>query len=150
MVTTADTSFLFSLYGNDGHTERALQWLRNHSCVLTITILNEFELGNALRFAEFKSFLPSGKAETYWEDFLEDKRKGRVVLQPCNLSHIFEEAGRLSSLWTLSGGHRSFDILHVASGVILRATHFLTFDQNQAKLAGKLGMRVPAEFVNGI
>lgn len=146
MVTTADTSFLFSLYGNDDHTAKAIKWLSAHSLVLTITNLNEFELGNALRFAEFKSFLPSGKAETYWEDFLEDKRQGRVVTERCNLSHVVDEAHRLSSLWTLSGGHRSFDILHVASGVILRATHFLTFDQNQAKLARRLGMAVPTEF----
>ena len=147
MVTTADTSFLFSLYGNDDHTEKAIQWLSSHSLVLTLTALNEFELGNALRFAEFKSFLPAGKAETYWEDFLEDKRQGRVVTERCNLSHIVDEANRLSTLWTFSGGHRSFDILHVASGVILRATHFLTFDQNQAKLARRLGMALPTEFV---
>jgi predicted nucleic acid-binding protein len=148
MVTTADTSFLFSLYGNDDHTEVAINWLRNYSQVLSLTTLNEFELGNALRFAEFKSFLPAGKAETYWEDYLEDKRQGRVAIHRCNLSHIIEEAGRLSSLWTLSGGHRSFDILHVASCVILRASHFLTFDQNQARLARRLGLSVPAEFLN--
>ncbi|MDA3874301.1 MAG: PIN domain-containing protein [Kiritimatiellae bacterium] len=146
MVSTADTSFLFSLYGNDDHTDKAIKWLRDHTCVLTLTTLNEFELGNALRFAEFKSFLPSGKAESYWEDFLEDKRQGRVITEKCNLSHVVEEANRLSSLWTLAAGHRSFDILHVASGVILHATHFLTFDQNQARLARKLGMTVPKEF----
>ena len=147
MVTTADTSFLFSLYGNDAHTEKAIHWLRGHRHALTLTSFAEFELGNAFRFAEFKSFLPSGKAESYWEDYLEDKRQGRVVLEMCNLSHVLEEANRLSTLWTRTGGHRSFDILHVASGVILHAAHFLTFDHNQAGLARRLGMNVPQEFV---
>jgi len=147
MVTTADTSFLFSLYGNDDHTDKAIKWLRDHSVVLTLTSLNEFELGNAFRFAEFKSFLPSGKAEAYWEDYLEDKRQGRLVLEMCNISHVLEEAARLSSLWTRTGGHRSFDILHVASGVVLQAGNFLTFDHNQAKLAENLGMKVPKEFL---
>lgn len=146
MVTAADTSFLFSLYGNDDHTDKAVKWLHGHSQVLTLTPLNEFELGNAMRFAEFKSFLPAGSAETYWNDFLEDRRQGRVVVERCNLSQVFEEALRLSSLWTLTGGHRSFDILHVASGVIIQATHFLTFDKNQARLARRLGMNVPEEF----
>lgn len=147
MVTAADTSFLFSLYGNDDHTGKAIRWLSDHSVALTLTSLNEFELGNAFRFAEFKSYLPSGKAELYWKDYLEDRRQGRLVLEMCNLSHVLEEAKRLSSLWTLKGGHRSFDILHVASGIILNATHFLTFDHNQAAMARKSGMKVPAEFV---
>lgn len=147
MVTVADTSFLFSLYGNDDHTGKALRWLGDYAQPLRLTSLNEFELGNALRFAEFKSFLPEGKAEIYLKDFLEDKRQGRVVVESCNLSQVLEEANRLSSLWTLAGGHRSFDVLHVASGVILSALHFLTFDQNQARLARKLGMKVPRGFV---
>ena len=50
-------------------------------------------------------------------------------------------------LWTLEGGHRSFDILHVASALIFGATYFLTFDQNQARLASKVGMKVPNNFV---
>jgi predicted nucleic acid-binding protein len=146
MVNATDTSFLFSLYGNDDHTDKAVGWLREHAQALTLTSLNEFELANALRFTEFKSFLPAGKAEAYWKDYLEDKRLGRVQVASCNLSQVLEEALRLSSLCTLTGGHRSFDILHVASAVVLRADRFLTFDQNQARLARSLGLKVPSEF----
>jgi hypothetical protein len=60
MVTCADTSFLFSVYANDTHTSRAIRWLRSQDAPLVLTALNEFELGNALRFAEFRR----GIAET--------------------------------------------------------------------------------------
>jgi predicted nucleic acid-binding protein len=149
MVVAADTSFLFSLYGNDVHTDKAVAWLQKESTALTLTALNEFELGNALRFAEFKSFLPSGNAELFWQDYLEDKRQARIMVDFCNLAEVIDQAKRLSSLWTLENGHRSFDILHVASARILQASHFLTFDQNQTRLARKCGMKVPEEFVGG-
>ncbi len=36
---------------------------------------------------------------------------------------------------TAKQGHRSFDILHVATALVRRADKFLTFDENQKKLA---------------
>jgi hypothetical protein len=60
MVTCADTSFLFSLYGNDGNTPHAVAWLKSHRMALTPTTLNEYELGNALRFAEFSKGIGPG------------------------------------------------------------------------------------------
>jgi hypothetical protein len=47
----------------------------------------------------------------------------------------------LSYLHTIIGGHRSFDILHVATARVLKATLFLSFDLNQRRLAG--AARVP-------
>lgn len=44
---------------------------------------------------------------------------------------------------TLTGGHRGFDILHVASALIVKANRFLTFDENQKKLAKAEGLVVP-------
>lgn len=146
MVTVADTSFLFSVYGNDVHTGRALNWLSRHPYPLTLSVLNEFELGNALRFSEFKSFLPEGKAEEYWQDFQDDKRQGRLQLERCNLAYVLEQAMRISERYTLKGGHRSFDILHVSTAVVCEASTFLTFDQNQTLLARNLGLVVPEEF----
>lgn len=147
MVVAADTSFLFSLYGNDDNTEKAIRWVKEHSQVLTLSVLNEFEFANALRFAEFKSFLSPGKAEEVLDEFFEDKKQGRVVNASCNLSQVTQEAMRLSSKRTRVGGHRSFDILHVASAVQVRAEKFLTFDRNQASLARHAGLQVPDGFV---
>lgn len=40
MVTCADTSFLFSLYGNDSNTPRALKWLHTNPCVTPKRLLH--------------------------------------------------------------------------------------------------------------
>lgn len=48
----ADNSFLFSLYRSDGNTEEAHKRLKKAAQPLLLSPFNEFELGNALRFAE--------------------------------------------------------------------------------------------------
>jgi len=44
---------------------------------------------------------------------------------------------------TLTGGHRGFDILHVAAALLVKAQQFLTFDGSQKKLAELEGLMVP-------
>jgi predicted nucleic acid-binding protein len=143
MVTCADTSFLFSLYGNDAHTPRALAWIKSQRTALLITSLNEYELGNALRFAEFRKGISLGEAALFWAEFEADRASGRLQIQICNLADVVHEAKRLSATHTLTGGHRGFDILHVASALIVKAHRFLTFDENQKKIAEAEGLVVP-------
>jgi predicted nucleic acid-binding protein len=143
MVTCADTSFLFSLYGNDVHTPRAVSWMKKQKTPLTLTSLGEFELGNALRFAEFRGGIAPGEAALFWAQFEADRACGRILIHVCNLADVIDEAKRLSATHTLTGGHRSFDILHVASSLMLQAKRLLTFDGNQKKLAEAEGLVVP-------
>jgi predicted nucleic acid-binding protein len=143
MVTCADTSFLFSLYGNDGNSPRAVAWMKAHRRVLALSTLNEYELGNALRFAEFRKGIGTGEAAVFWSQYEADRAIGRLKIHLCNLADVVDEAKRLSATHTLSGGHRGFDILHVAGALRMKATHFLTFDANQKKLAETEGMDVP-------
>ena len=60
---------------------------------------------------------------------------GVVVLATCNFQDVFRRAGEISSRRTIPGGHRSFDIIHVATALHLGAREFLTFDANQRALA---------------
>ena len=142
MVTCADTSFLFSLYGNDAHTPRAVAWMKKCKTALTLTSLGEYELGNALRFAEFRKAIAAGEAALFWAQFEADKASGRLRIQVCNLADVVEEARRLSATHTLTSGHRGFDILHVAAALLMNATRILTFDENQKKLAEAEGLAV--------
>lgn len=143
MVTCADTSFLFSLYGNDANTPRAVAWMKSQRRPVTVTALNEYELGNALRFAEFRKGIGSGEAALFWSQFEADRASGRLQLKICNLADVVAEAKRLSATHTLAGGHRGFDILHVASALLVKAQQLLTFDGNQKKLAEAEGLVVP-------
>ena len=143
MVICADTSFLFSLYGNDGNTPRAVAWMKSRRTALTLSSLNEYELGNALRFAEFRKVIGPGEAALFWAQYEADRASGRLKVQVCNLADVVDEANRLSASHTLTGGHRGFDILHLAAAVRLNAKQFLTFDGNQKKLAAAEGIVVP-------
>jgi predicted nucleic acid-binding protein len=117
--------------------------MKSQRKALAITSLNEYELGNALRFAEFRKVISPGEAALYWADFEADRAGGRLQVHVCNLADVMHEAKRLSSKYTLKGGHRGFDILHVASALVLKADRFLTFDSNQKKLAQAEGLMVP-------
>jgi predicted nucleic acid-binding protein len=143
MVISADTSGLFSLYANDVHTSRVLAWLMSQRQPLVVTSLNQFELFNALQFAECRGAIAPGEAAAFWAEFEADQAAGRIVLQTCNLATVVEEATRLSAAHTLTGGHRSFDILHVAAALTIDAKQFLTFDENQRRLAEAEGLSVP-------
>ena len=142
MVVCADTSFLFSLYGNDSKSPAALAWTKKNSHPLTISPLNEFELGNAFRCAIFRKVIQPSHLILYWSLFEADQAAGKLSKQPSNLGAVLQVATRLSQTRSESGGHRGFDILHVASALHLGATHFLSFAINQNKLAAAEGLQV--------
>lgn len=143
MVICADTSFLFSLYGNDSNSLKSVSWIRSCKLPITLSPYNPYELGNALRFADFRKIITSGESAMSWSQFEAAMQRRRLLYQPCNLADVLDEATRLSSTHTLTGGHRAFDVLHVAASLVLGCDQFLTFDANQKKLAEKEGMIVP-------
>ncbi len=142
MAAVADTSFLFSLFGNDAHTPTAKSWVQQAQLPITVTALGRYELGNAIRFAAFRRAISSAEARASLAAFEADLRSGHLHQVSCDFAAIVTEASRLSELHTLGGGHRSFDILHVATARLLKATTFLSFDANQRKLATTLRLNV--------
>ena len=143
MVICADTSFLFSLYGSDAHSPQAVAWTARCTAPIRLNALTHYELGNALRFAEFRQALKQGEAAQYWALFEAAVAQGRLVIETCNLADVVDVAKRLSATYTLTGGHRGFDILHIAAALNAGANEFLTFDENQKKLAASEGLLVP-------
>lgn len=141
-VLCCDTSFLFSLYGSDVNTPAALESVANLGRPIIFSPFNLFELENAFRFAEFRRKLAPGKAAIYLAAFWADRMAGRMLPGRCDLAAVVEEARRLSEAHTLTGGHRGFDVLHVAASRVLRAGEFLSFDGNQRALAEAEGLTV--------
>lgn len=138
----ADTSFLFSLYGGDAHTAAARTWALQTRQPIAVTALNRYEFENAIRFAAFRKAISPSDARHSLTAFEADVKHG--ILQPTStdLADIVKEAARLSESYTMNGGHRSFDILHVATARVLKATLFLSFDANQRKLAAAVQIAV--------
>ena len=143
MVTCCDTSFLFSLYGEDVHSEMAVAWVRACEHPLSLSPLTAFEFGNALRFAAFKGFYSVEAVTGYRMDFESALLSERLVLCRPNLARVIELASEFSERYTLGAGHRSFDILHVAAACVLKSDEFLSFDTNQNKLANEVGLCAP-------
>lgn len=141
-MIVSDTSFLFSLFGNDPHTSAAQAWARRAQRPLAVTTLQRYELANAIRFAAFRKAISSTDAAASLAAFDADLKHGALQMTPCDLAAVVTEAERLSELHTLLGGHRSFDILHVATARVLRATMFLSFDVNQRKLASAANLSI--------
>lgn len=141
-MVVADTSFLFSLFGADTHTGAAKNWATEAKRPIIVTALNRYEFGNAIRFAVFRKVILRADALISLTAFETDLEKGNLQLVPCDLVTVVAEAARISELHTLNGGHRSFDILHVATASVLKAATFLTFDTNQRRLATTLRLAV--------
>lgn len=141
-IAVADTSFLFSLFGNDAHTAVAQRWARQGQLPVTVSVLNRYEFENAIRFAAFRKAISKADALASLAAFETDLKNGLLQLASCDFTAVVAEASRLSERHTLSGGHRSFDILHVATARLLKATTLLSFDANQRRLAAAVGLNV--------
>ncbi len=149
MISYPDTSFLCSLYREQAFSKAA----RTHRGTMTeplhATALLEFEFMQAV---QLQVFLHSndrtrgyGRREAdqvlaWWH---QDIAAGDIVLVPCDTDEIIRYALSLSRTHTADGGHRSLDLLHLATAVHLGAKEFLSFDQRQVKLARKLGLATP-------
>src|ERR1700759_315324 len=142
-MISCDTSFLVSLYLVDTHTPKARARLRQIRPPeeLMLSPFHLYELPNAVRLSVFRGLRNAAAAETILAAFEADLASGYFALPTCNLASVLIEARRLSASHTITGGHRAFDILHVAAALHLGAREFLTFDSNQRQLALAAGLR---------
>ena len=142
-MISCDTSFLCSLYLVDVHTPRARARLRRikRPEVLVLSPFHEYELPNAIRLSVFRQLRDPAAGRAMLAAFEADLASGQFECPICNLASVLIEAKRLSSSFTVTGGHRAFDILHVAAALHLGANEFLSFDHNQRKLAAAAGLR---------
>jgi predicted nucleic acid-binding protein len=142
-MVSCDTSFLVSLYLLDTHTPKARAKLRQLRPLqeLMLSPFHQYELPNAVRLSVFRGLRNAAAGETILAAFEADLANGYFALPTCNLASVLIEARRLSASHTMTGGHRAFDILHVAAALHLGAGEFLTFDTNQRKLAAAVGLK---------
>ena len=141
MSAYADTSFLYSLYVQQAHSAAAAAYMAS-SAPLPITSLNRFELYNAIRLSVFRKLIDRRAAAADLKLINKDISVGVLTLAPCDWASVHARAEHLSSEHIAKSGHRAMDLLHVASALTLGASHFLTFDQNQARLAAGSGLTV--------
>ena len=68
---------------------------------------------------------------------------GRLMIPPVeDWAEVYSIAEELSTQYTAEIGHRSFDVLHVATALYLKASLFMTLDVRQKELAKAVGLKV--------
>ena len=149
MSAFPDTSFLCALYRLQANSQVAASYFAQMPGPLEVSTLLLYEFRQAVRFQVRLHRHDSSKGYTQAEgncmlaDLKADLVSGAVVTVPAPWAEIHLAAERLSERHTDAGGHRSLDILHVATAIELGAKEFLTFDKNQRMLAEAEGMMVP-------
>jgi predicted nucleic acid-binding protein len=116
--------------------------VRRHAQPIAVSLLCRYEFQNAIRFAAFRRVIAQADALASLTAFGSDLQDGHLETASCDLAAVIGDAARLSELHTQRGGHRSFDILHVATARHLKATTFLSFDANQRRLAAAVRLSV--------
>lgn len=149
MTYYPDTSFLCSLYRLQTHADDAFKLRQRLNEPLHFTRLLEFEFFQAI---ELQVYLHSqdrnrgysrSEADQMISDWESDVAKGINQLIGFDMDAVLRLSKSLSSHNTARGGHRTLDILHVATAVHLGATRFLTFDHRQRALAIYAELEVP-------
>ena len=149
MIAYPDTSFLCSLYREQVHSERADAYRESMREPLHFTRLLEFEFLQAIELqvwlhaTDRKKGYARREADQMLKDWEADIASGLNKLVPSDSDAVLRLAGSYSQNRTAQGGHRSLDILHVATAIHLGAKEFLTFDERQRTLAQHAGLQLP-------
>jgi len=141
MTAYPDASFLFSLYISQENTAAACAHATTMKEPIHVGSALSFEFANALRYAAFRKALPASTAMTALAAFESDIDNGVIVIPSVAWEEVHREAERLSNIHTVRAGHTSFDILHVATALTLKAREFLSFDAKQRTLAIAEGLK---------
>lgn len=141
MTAYPDASFLGAFYLKQSNSPAAAAHAATMKEPLSVTALLAYEFRQSLRFqvwrraANPREGVAPADAQAALNQFEMDLANGIATLTACQFQEVFRLANELSTRHTISGGHRSFDMLHVATALHLGAREFLTFDANQRRLA---------------
>ena len=143
-----DASFLYALYRRQDNSAAAYALAVSSPAPLPVSQPLLFEFRQSLRFQvflhgrDFRKGFPKVEADAVLAKLDENLAAGALVKVPVDLAGVLARAEAISVRHTEAGGHRAFDILHVATAKELGAGEFLSFDGNQRRLAAAEGLTV--------
>ncbi len=147
----ADTNLFTRLYLPLPETSVALQWLehaqRNAAISVPITWLHRMEFVNAVQQHVFAGRtgqlrITSEQAAIALMSFREDvAREEFLHSELIDLQELERRFEELSLRHTAKHGFRTYDLLHVASALLLKCDVFWSFDPKALKLAALEGLK---------
>jgi predicted nucleic acid-binding protein len=148
MIAFPDTSFLCAFYRRQDNSPAAAAYFKAMPEALHVSGLLLYEFRQSARFQVWlhardktKGY-PQADGDRALADLQTDLDTGAVVVVTTDWPDVHRLAETLSKRHTMTGGHRSWDVLHVATALHLGARDFLTFDTNQRKLAAAEKLKV--------
>ena len=148
MTAYPDTSFLCALYVRQDNSPAAAAHFKAMPEALHVSSLMLYEFRQSVRFQVWlhgrdkSKGYPQAIAEAALDGLQSDLENGVVVPVSADWPDVHRLAETISKRHTMTGGHRSLDVLHVATALHLGARDFLTFDANQRKLAAAEKLKV--------
>ena len=135
----ADTSFFVSLYLPDRHTSEVERRLSSRPA-LWMTPLHVAECAHAIEQHVFRKAITRREADRALQRFHEYRARN-LWNEAALPDRAFPVCAQLAHQHAARLGVRTLDTLHVASALELKAEHFWTFDERQAKLAMAVGLK---------
>ena len=148
MTAFPDTSFLFALYRSQDNSAAARKHYDAMTEPVAVSGLLLYEFRQAMRFHVWlhaqnsKKGVPAKEAAQALADLERNLASGALQIVSAETAHVLRVAERLSAAHTKASGHRAFDVLHLATALVLEAEEFISFDLNQRKLAAAEGLKV--------
>ena len=148
MIAFPDTSFLCAFYRRQDNSPQAAAYFKAMPEALHVSGLLLYEFRQSVRFqvwlhARDKSKgYPQNVAEVALAKLQSNLDTGALVVVTADWPDVHRLAETISKRRTIAGGHRSLDVLHVATALHLGAREFLTFDTNRRKLAAAEKLKV--------
>jgi predicted nucleic acid-binding protein len=152
MKVYADTNFFTNLWIDLTHSDQAMsliEELRNERAKLPITRLLRMELTNALQRLVYESRHGIQGIRVSAETALAAHGNFNEELALCEFlepiaapdDELVYEFEALSYRHTATGGFRTYDVMHVASALLLGCDTFWSFDGRAKQLARLAGLR---------
>jgi predicted nucleic acid-binding protein len=148
MIAFPDTSFLCAIYRRQDNSPEAAAYFETMPEALHVSGLLLYEFRQSVRFQVWLHARDKGKGYPQADcdhalaDLKTDLETGALVVANAEWPDVHRLAETISKRHTIAGGHRSLDILHVATALHLGARQFLTFDASQRKLAAAEELKV--------
>jgi predicted nucleic acid-binding protein len=147
-----DSNLLARLYADMPGSDAALKQFAGHRAAggnpVPITWLHRIEIAHA--FEQLVFFARAGvggrmtpeQAGVALAQFDEDLASGRsFVAASISAAELVQEARQLSLRRTARHGFRTYDLVHVASALLLKCNAFWSFDAKASKLARLEGLK---------
>lgn len=135
MKVYIDTSALVKLYYPEKESEVLAAWIKQKNQPILFSSFHELELKNAFALKVFRNELTSAQQKAIYSVIDTDISKGVLFRISLDWGAVFIEAIELIKSHTHEIGSRSFDIFHIATAIVNKCSHIITFDERQVKLA---------------